>query len=251
MSAQTAGVVGIVVCLALIVGVILLRGWAIDRVDGIAGKVDAGIAKGVPLIDAASTRVTEVSARVGLVANAAAARAADPGPAPVLVQTLQSAIASASDRYLALRAGYADARETVVSALDRLNTIDRLVPAISIPEGPVDALAALDARARELDASVMEIIDADPGIGSGQAAAAIADKASQVEAKLQQVTTALTEAKTRLTDLRAEVQAKADQVKNLITLGTLVAILVLVYSILLHWVLFRSGRQMRRDGDAG
>lgn len=249
MSAQTAGVVGIVACLLLVVGVILARGWAIDRVDAIAGRVDAGIAKGIPLLATASTKVADVSARVSLVVDAAEARAADPGPAPALVQTLQLAMAGVSDRYLDLRATYADARETVVSALDRLNTIDRLVPAISIPQGPADKLAAIDQRAREIDATVMEIINADPRVGSGQVATTIAEKAGKVESALENLSTGFDDAKVRLDALRGEVAATADTGKTVITIVALVLILVLLYSAFLHWVLYRSGKALR--GGAG
>ncbi len=250
MTAQTAGVVGIIVCFALIAGVVLGRGWAVGRVDELAGKVDDGLAKGVPLLETASTKVAGVSARVGLVVDAAEARAADPGPAPALVETLQLAMGGITERYLELRTAYADAHEAAVSVMDRLNTIEGLVPAISIPQGPREKLAEVDAKAREIDAAVMQVIDARPGVGSGQVASVVADKAGQVESKLDELSAGLDAAKVRLLEIRQEVANTADSTNQLITIAALVLILGLLYLVLLHWVLYRSGSSLRQDPDA-
>ena len=57
-----------------------------DYVVTIYRGVHDHIAKGVPLLDRASGRVSEVSGRVSLVVDALEARAADPGTAPALVR---------------------------------------------------------------------------------------------------------------------------------------------------------------------
>jgi hypothetical protein len=110
-------VVGIVVSLVLIVGLVLGRGTVVDRVDQLAARVDDGLAKASPVLETASTRVSEVSARVGELVLAAEARAADPGPAAEKVQALLEKANELSDRYLALRASYAEARDRIANAL--------------------------------------------------------------------------------------------------------------------------------------
>jgi hypothetical protein len=238
--------VGIVVSLVLIVGVLLGRGWLVGKVDDVAATIDGGLARAVPLLDKASARVSEVSGRVGSVADAANALAANPNPAPGLSEALAAQMAPISDRYLALRSSYTDVRTTVGSAVDRLNTLDQMLPFISIPQGPTDALQTLDARVQSIDATVTDLLDT-PGAGAvNKVAAAIATKAEDVQARLATVTTALDEANTRLAALRVNVQTKADQVKLIVTLISIVLILAFIYSAFLHWVLFRASSGRRR-----
>ena len=245
-TGQVAAIIGIVVSLALVVGVLLGRGWLLNKTDDVAATIDGGLAKGVPLLDNASARVSQVSGRVGAVADAASALAANPNPAPGLSEALAAQLAPISDRYLALRASYTNVRTTVGSALDRLNTLDQMLPWFSIPQGPTDALATLDARVQEIDATVTDLL-ATPGAGAVQAAAAaIATKATNVQTGLTSVNAAIDQASARLAALRVNVQDKADQVKLVITLASIVLILGLLYSAFLHWVLFRASSGRRR-----
>ena len=111
LAAQVAGIVGIVLCLVLAVGVLVGRGWAMDTVSEVATGIDAKAAKAVPLLDTASQKVSEVSGRVGVVADAANALAARPNPSNEFLQGLMGAVGNVSDRYLELRATYGELKD--------------------------------------------------------------------------------------------------------------------------------------------
>ena len=240
---QVVGIVGIVVCLALIVGVLLGRGWATEAVSDVAGSLDAAVARTEPLLETAVTAVSTITQQAGETAAAAEAVAADPAATPEALQRVVDRLGAVSQRYLEFRGKYAGAREQVVSALDRLGLITRFVPGVSVPEGPVDALAGLDERARELDARVMGLIEAGGAVqGINAAAAAIAEKARQVEASLGTLTAGLTEVQARLDGLRAEIAGLAETVNTIITIAAIVLVIVLLYIALLHLVLFRASR---------
>ena len=247
VAAQVTAVIGASLCLLLIVGVLLGRAWATERVDEVADAIDAGFARGTPLLDSAGAKAAETSARAAAVADAAGEVAVN--PAAAVVQALLGDLSGVSDRYLSLRAAYADARETMVSALTRLNTIDRLVPAISVPEGPVEALAALDERIRALDARLTELMSASPTASPATVwAGQVARTAGRVEATLGDVSDRLDAAEARLASVRADVAAGSDTINTAITIAAVATILVLLYLVLLHWVLFRAGRGLRRGG---
>ena len=249
---QIVGVVGIVVCLLLVVGVIVGRGWAVGTVDDVAAAVDAQIAKADPLLTQASAKVGEISGRVSTVADIAAGIAADPSPGGAVADALRAGLATVSDRYQTLRSTYAGARESVQSMVDRLQTLDRLVPAISIPQGPVDALAALDARLQEFDAKVTGLITIDPGQGPvNQAAAAIAQKAGEIDARITDVQGGIGDVQQRVTALRTKLSDTAGTIRLGITLGAFGSILLLFYLAFLHWVLFRHSGESRRKQPAG
>jgi hypothetical protein len=243
VGGQALGIGGIVVCIVLIVGVVLGRGWAIDQVDSVSASIDAQLAKVPPLLAEADAAVTNVQAKVSVVSDAAAAVAAVPNPAPALRETFQSAIAAVSDRYLPLRTKYADARANIVSTLDRLETLDRIVPGITIPTGPTDTLATLDARIQELDASVMAILDTASGATPiADAATAVATKTADVVTKLDGLHATIGELETKLAETQAKLDSAANTISTVITLLSLVLVLVLLYGIFLHVILFRTAR---------
>ncbi len=251
-AGQIVGVVGIVVCLLLAIGVIVGDAWAVGTVDDVAAAVDAKIAKAEPLLTQASTKVGEISGRVSTVADIAAGIAADPSPGGAVADTLRAGLASVSDRYQTLRTNYGDVRESVQSVVDRLEALDRLVPAISIPQGPADALETLDARLQEFDAKVTGLITIDPGQGPvNQAAAAIAQKAGEIDARITDLQGKIGDVQQRVSALRTKLSDTAGTIRLGITLGAIGSILLLFYLALLHWVLFRHSGEIRRKQPAG
>jgi hypothetical protein len=131
-------------------------------------------------------------------------------------------------------------RSTITSAIGAAQTIGKLIPGIDIPQEPIDKLNELDARFTELDSTIMGVINAIPADGSvTTAVTGLADKIAGVETKISDVSTALSDASARVETLRTDVASLADTVDLGITIGTLGAILLLAYMVLLHWVLFR------------
>jgi hypothetical protein len=250
-TGQIVGVVGIVVCLVLGLGVIVGHAWADGTVDDVSAAVDAQIAKADPLLTQASAKVGEISGRVGAVADIAAGIAADPNPGGAVADTLRAGLASVSDRYQTLRSNYAGVRESVVSVSDRLQTLGRIVPGFSIPQGPADALAALDARLQAFDAKVTGLITIDPGQGPvNKAAATIAQAASDINTKIADVQAGIAGVQQRVSVLRTKLSDTAGTGKLAITLGSFGSILALLYLALLHWVLFRHSGEIRRRTSA-
>ncbi len=251
-AGQVAGIVGIVVCLLLVVGVVVGRGSAVGTVDDVAAAIDAQIAKADPLLTQVSAKVGEISGRVGGVADIAAGIAANPSPGGTVADTLRAGLATVADRYQTVRANYADVRESLVSMGDRLQTLGRIVPAISVPQGPIDALSALDARLQAFDAKVNGLLTIDPGQGPvNQAAAAIAQAANDINTRISDLQGGLGDVQQRVSTLRTRLADTANTINFWITLGAIGSILVLLYGVLLNWVLFRHSGEIRRRTTAG
>jgi hypothetical protein len=235
LAGQTAGVVGIVVSLALVVGVILGRGWLVDQVDQLAGTVDSAIGRAVTLVDTADAKATEVGDQATAAVDAAEAVIADRAASSELLQGLLAKVNGLSERYLSLRTAYAGLREDV----------DQLIPGFSVPQGPIDTLTAIDDRVQELDAAVMQLISA----GSDrvdEAAQTIADRSRLIDQAIGGFQERLDALRGRLVGLQADVAAFADTVRTVITVGTLIIVLLLLYIAFLHLVLYRAGRGYRR-----
>ena len=243
---QVVGIAGIVVCLALAVGVLLGRGWAVDQVTSVSATIDETLAEGVPLLDSASTKVSDVQEQVVALEAAAIAVTGNPNPAPALANALSERLSGVSERYLELRTTYASARENIVSAVQRLQMLDRLVPGIEIPQGPIDALTALDERVQELDASLSGIIGPNGVVDSIQGAAQrIAERIDQADELLAKAEAGLEEAQAKLTETRTRIASTTATITTGISIGSIGLVVVFLYLALLHWILFRYASERR------
>jgi uncharacterized phage infection (PIP) family protein YhgE len=239
------GIVGIVVSIVLAIVVVLGRGWAVDKVHSVAASVDDALAKAIPLLDRADSRVATVNDRLVAVSTAAATLGTGANVPPAIAQRVSSTVAAVSEDYLSLRTGYADARARVVSAADRLQTLDAIVPFITIPQGPGDALQALDDRVQALDDRITTILQATPGLDAAAATgAAVAGRVAEAQSTLADVQARLTNVEARLQQTRADIASAADTVSTVITLLALALLLVLAYGAFLHVVLFRAATRV-------
>ena len=246
-TGQVLGVIGMLVCIVLIVGVIFGRSYAVGTVNDVAAAVDTQIAKVSPILQQAHTTVGEVSGKVSTVAEIADTVAKDPNPGGQIAQALRDAIDGVNDRYQALRQGYAGIRETALSIIEKLQTVDQLIPGLAIPQGPIDALNTFDTRIQEFDAKVNDLLTIEPGNGpANQAAAKIAEAATAIDGNLQFVQDGITQVDDRVTQLRTDIANTADTVNLIITLVTIFILLLLIWLLILHWILFRHSGEIRR-----
>lgn len=248
---QLVGVVGFAVCVILAVLVLFGRGWAVDQVDAIGTSVDDGMAKGLPLLAEADSRVADVTSQVQKVSDLAGVIAAADRPATDAGQALSAGLGCISERYLPLRARYADARANLVSAVDRLDAASRFVPGVSVPQGPVDALSRLDESIRAVDERVVGLLGTNgEATPVKDVAARVTTASAAVLEALGNVTTRLGEAETRLNEARAKVASTMDTITTLINVVAVLLVLLLVYVAILHVVLMRSAGGMRRTPPA-
>ena len=247
LGAQTAGVIGIVLFVALGAVVLLGRGWATSTVDDITGGIDAKMAQAVPLIDTASSKVSEISGRVGALTDAADALATKVDAGSGFLGALRDQFTSLQARYQDFRTSYSGVRDTALGALDRLETLDRLIPGFTLPQGPVDALKGLDAQIQELDTKITDVGAAITDGPAQTVAAVVAEKTAKVQEGLATASGVLSDAQTRLTELRAEVISTGNTINTWLTVLSVLLFLLFLYFAFLHWVLFGVGRRLRRE----
>ncbi len=244
---QVAGVAGFVVCLVLVLGVWLGRAWAVTQVDGVVGSLDAGLMRAGAAATEASGEIDKVAAGMGDVASVAdqAANGSITVP-PEVSQAIGTRLSAAADRYRSFRAAYGNLREQVVSVVDTLQSIDRFIPGISVPQGPIDALANLDERVQALDSSVTELVTLANGAGTGRdAAAQLASQAADTQATLTDASS-LVQSVTDTTDaLQREVNDAGSTANLLFTIIAIVFTLVILYVAALNVALWALGGRWR------
>jgi hypothetical protein len=249
-AAQIAGVVGIIVCLLGAVGMIFGRGWAVGTVDRVATGIDSQVARADPLIDSAAVRARQVSDVVDAVVTVSTAAVAEANPGPAVVEDVRARVAALTERYLALRTEYVQVRDQIASVGDRLETLDGLLPAVSLPQAPREALQEIDARMQDIDAQMTELLDflASNPIASAVRdwASSIVDRVRGIADRVDRVESAIALVKARSVSLRADVASTANTAEGVITLGAVGSIVVLLYLALVHAALYLYGAGLRR-----
>ena len=252
VAGQVVAVVGIGVCILLAIVVLLARGWAVDQVDSIATSIDGALARGIPALQAADDRVTQMGTTVQEVSDAATVVAtSDAVVAPAVAQALSTRLSSLSERYTPIRAAYADAHSQLVSALDRVQTISRFLPGVTVPQAPIDALSRVDEAIRAVDERITAVLEANrAGTAIRESAQRVADAAPAVQTALDTVSTRFTDAEARLNDARVDVTSTMDRIRTAITIVTLLVLALLAYIAVLHVVLLRFSGGLRGKAEA-
>src|SRR5262245_53759381 len=222
IAAKIAGIVGVVICVAIIVGVWIGRGAIASTVEGLAADVNGAFERAITVTDTVAGRLNEAASSVGSISTEADELSSSASPSSDRVAALQARVAELGDKYRQLRTRYAEVRENVTSAVARLQSVSRFVPGISVPQGAVGGPT-------ELDEALTSTIQGfqDQGGVRGAAAQALADGAAKIEAAISGAASAVDGVTTRLTS----AQTQADNAMN--GIGTLLLLAALVISILL------------------
>jgi hypothetical protein len=248
-AAQVVAIAGILLCLAVVLGIWLGRGAVQGGLDDVGTTVDRGFERGIAATTAVSERID--AARTQLEASAADARelAESQRPEATRLVALQQRLGQFADGYRALRIRYAEVRENVLEAMASVQRIARFVPGAEVPEGPGDALAAVDARLQELDARITGIW---PGAGEQPL---VDDEASRVSAAASTIREAVEGASTAVQGLSSgleSAQARAndglDKIGGLVVIGATALSLVFVWVLLLNIALWWLGHVYRERG---
>jgi methyl-accepting chemotaxis protein len=249
LPAQILSIAGVVVSLVLVLAVWWARGLTVNSVDSIASSMDQGLALAGVAANRAADQVDSVAGGLDTLATKAADVAASPNATADDLQGLTARLSSVADRYREFRAGYGDLREKAVSTIDTLTRLDRFVPGVSVPQGPIDALAALDERVRGLDSTISSLVGAVDRAGSvSSTAGSVATQAAAASATLTQASTSVRSISDSTDSLRTDVSNLRSGVTLLLTIVAIVLTILLAYIALLHVALWTVGRGWRRSG---
>jgi hypothetical protein len=233
---QILGLAGLLVCLALAVGILLGRTWVAVAVGDVFTAADTSISNGLARIDDASARLSEGGGLLdGLVGDLGPVPATSPIPAAVAAR-----ISQVVDSYATARDRYVEARSQAQAALRFAETAGRLAPGVQVPAGVATALAEAGDRISRLDSALTEM--------RGAARATAGDVAAAATTLRDTVTNAAVTARSlrgEIDGLRvriAEVHAGVDRV---LWLGTGALLAVVGYVALLNLIIVWLARRRR------
>ena len=235
-AAQAAGVLGLLVCAVLAIGVLIAHGWISDAIGGVFETADRQIERGSTIVELASDRVQErVTDIDDFIANVSAIT-----PGANIPPALAARAATVADRYDAVRNQFAELRARVESGLETVRQVARLVPFIDLPTLPTEELAALDARLQQFDDSVSRLREA--GVAS-VAVERVVEGATNLRGTIDQVADLGDRIQTRLDEAQQRLDQANSRLDGFLWILTLILLLLVGYIAILNGLVIWLARR--------
>jgi len=242
---QIVGVAGFIATLLIIAVIWLARGWAVGQVDGVVSRVDGVLLRADTAVTKAADRIDTTAQGVGEFADTVGNTTSGPVRS-LIIDAVSTRLSPAADRYREFRSAYGDMRAQVVSAIDTLQGIDRFIPAFSVPQGPIDALATVDQAVQDLDSMVTDLVSlASSGGETSEAATRLASRAQDVQATLTGVSGEVRSVSGTIDGLRADAADLGSTASQILTISALALTLLTAYVLALHIALWVLGHRLR------
>jgi hypothetical protein len=240
---MSAGGLGGIVCLVLIVAVWIGHGALNAQVAALATVVDNGLVR-------ANEGLAQVSApleRARAAAQQAAAEAERIGQPGTIQRRVVQELNDRFDRdigarYVQIRESHIGVRERSGALIDTISALNR-IPGVNLQQLPVEQLQAIDDQLREVDATLTGMrTDRATMLPLAQMLQRIGAAATQVEDTIGRITARVSALETRLKEAQASVIRVRETLQGWITFGAILLTLALLYGVFLHVVLFVQAR---------
>ena len=242
--AQIAAIVGIVICLAVILGAWLGGGYVRSKVDDLSTGVNGGLGRASDAVDTVASRLDDAAAKVGVLAQNATDAAANP-TAPDALSGLAERYANFYNAYQDFRARYAQAKENLTSAITSLQRVASLLPGVNAPDPP-GVLPAIDQKLQAIDDALTAALP-QPGQPTSATATAIATAATAVQGMITDLSTSVRGLKDDVANVQAKANSTLDLIRNLIVGLSIVVTILFVWVLILNFFLWHLGRVWKRE----
>lgn len=249
--AAVLGVIGIVVCLVVAVGVWVVRPAVTDKVNEIVAIGTEGLAKADDLAVVASDRLTTVSDRLANIQGTLDTVATSTLIDTAVGQAIRDAVSGfTSGPYAELRSSFAGLRERVVTLSGVVQRLDAAIPGIELPGIVTDAVDDVDARLTQLDQTVASVDSiAGNGVTSKEQVTQLSSQVGEINDVIGAVVPGLETARAQIADAQARLDNASEKSNSLISLLAVVVTIIFIYLALLHVLLYKQGRRwMAREG---
>ena len=245
--AQLVAMAGIVLCLAVILGIWFGRGFIQGGLDDVAATVDSGFERGIAATAAVSERIDAAAARLETIAGDARELAESQRPEATRLVALQARLGQFADGYREIRTRYGEVRENVAEAMASIQRIARIVPGVEVPEGPGEALEAMDARLQDLDQRISGLWPGEPE-PADEEASRLADAAAGIRDAVGGASSAVDGLSEGLASAQARANDGVERIGGLIVIGAAALSIVFVWVLMLNVALWWLGHLYRERG---
>lgn len=239
---QLLGLAGLIVCIALMIGILAGRAWIGVAVGDGFTTVETTISDGLASIDEATARLTDGRAALGqLLDDLGPLPSTSPIPAAVAARITQvvDAAGPARDRFV-------EARSQAQAAVGYLQLVSRVAPGVEAPTGISPALTNAGDRLARIDSALVTLRGAARATAGDVAAAAtgMRDAVSNAADSAAGLRTEVDRLRTRVGDLHTSVD-------RVLWIGAGALLLVVGYVALLNVLVIWLARRGRRAAAVG
>jgi len=243
--ASALGLVGIIVGNGLASVVWVLKLNAQTRIRDLMALPDGGLDIAMSLTETVAEGITQMSAQVVDVQDAAERLATAPAGDPAAAAELTTAIdAFVTGPYATFRGLYVRLRERAIAVGDAVARLGDSVPMATVPPAAVERLQAIDARMIEIDASVTYLsqLGVDSLAQTG-VAAGVSERAGHARETLATVSEGVADVDQWLQDARGRLEERQRRIFRWLNVGTLAASAAGLLLAGLNVLLFQQGRR--------
>ena len=250
--ATVLGVVGIVGCLAVAIGVWVVRPAVSDRVHEVAAIGSEGLTKADDLAVRAGDRLTKVSDRLtnieGILDTVAGSSLID----TAVGTAIRDAVSGfAGGPFADLKESFSGLRERVVTLSSVVQRLDEAIPGIELPGVVTDTVTDIDARLTQLDSTVASVdAIAGNGVTTSEQVTQLSTQVAEINDVIAVVIPALDTARAQIADAQLRIDQVSDRADGTITLLSIGVSILFIYLALLNVLLYKQGRRWVADAKA-
>ena len=246
--AMVLGVIGIILSVAVIIGVWVGQGAINDQIASLTGVVDSSVQQAEVRLEELDSNLNDVAVRAREVSTQTAAL----GQTSDLDSRVVSGLVGVLDRtvgaaYVRARESYVALRERVTTAMDTLMRLDRLIPAIELPEQTGENLQAIDNQLRDWDSALVEfrtnLSTLEPEMTT--VVEWISGATAKIGDAIDRASTAVQNMQGKLNDIRTSVAQGQSTIAGWVTTGAVILTLFFLYFLIGNVALFTVGRMWR------
>jgi len=243
--ATLLGVIGVVVCLVVAVGVWVVRPPVTDKTHEIAAIVTDGLQQVNDLADVATARLGKASDSLGNITALLDSVATSPLVDTAVGTKIRDLVSGfVEGPYASVHQDVAGLRQRLTSIAGVVQRLDAAIPGIELPGVVTDTIDNVDAKLTTLDTTVASINDvAGNGVTTGQQVANLSTQVGNVKDVVDAIVPAIGAAQTQVTEAQKKVDHVSGRVDRWITWGALGVSIVALYLLMLNLLLFFQGRR--------
>ncbi len=246
--AMVVGVIGVIFCLVVAVGVWVVTPQVTDRAHEIVAIAHEGVQKADDLAVTASGHLATVSDKLTNIEGLLTSVAGSPLVDTAVGTNIRNAISGfVGGPYANLMADVSGLVERVQGLSTTVQRLDAAIPGLELPGVVSGTVDDIDAKLTQLDQTVTSINDiAGNGVTTSEQLTQLSTQVGAINEVIQVVIPGLETARTKLADVETRLTGADDRIDRIGSISAVGVTILFVYLALLNLLLVFQGRRWAR-----
>lgn len=246
--AMVVGVIGVVICLVVAVGVWVVKPQVTDRAHEIVAIAHEGVQKADDLAVTASGHLTTVSEKLASIESLLTSVAGSPLVDTAVGTNIRNAVSGfVGGPYTDLMADVSGLVERVQGLSTTVQRLDAAIPGLELPGVVTGAVDDIDAKLTQLDQAVTSVdAIAGNGVTTSEQLTQLSTQVSGINEVIQVVIPGLETARAKLADVETRLTGTDDRIERIAGISAVGVSILFIYLALLNLLLVVQGRRWAR-----